>query len=110
MGLNGSTANKVGHKNSRSPRLSVLRRAQLVMDDKQLPVRMRNISETGVMLEVAEYLSPGKIGQLLVQDGPMLDVRCVWWSDHRCGLAFDATVDLGWLAVAQQRAAQAASA
>jgi diguanylate cyclase (GGDEF)-like protein/PAS domain S-box-containing protein len=103
MGLDGTAANKVGHKVSRSPRLTVLRRAQLMIDGKPVMVRLRNISETGAMIEMAGYIPTGTTGQLAIQDGPVLNVRCAWWSEQKCGLAFDQAIDLGWLAAAQQQ-------
>lgn len=101
MGLDGSTANKVGHKNSRSPRLSVLRRAQLTIDGEVKPVRLRNISESGTMIELSTYLMPGAAGSLAIQDGPTLPVKCVWWADNRCGLTFESVIELNWLANVQ---------
>ena len=98
MGLDGSAANRVGPKTSRAPRLSVLRRAELVIDGHAVPVRLRNISESGTMIELKAFLDPGSMGQLLIQDGPTLDVRCVWWADQKCGLTFNDVVDLKWLA------------
>jgi hypothetical protein len=66
-------------------------------------VRLRNISETGAMIEMAGYIPTGTTGQLAIQDGPVLNVRCAWWSEQKCGLAFDQAIDLGWLAAAQQQ-------
>ena len=101
MGLHGSSASKVGHKASRASRLSVLRRATLSIAGRDYPARLRNISETGTMIEANGYIAPGTTGKLSIQDGPTLTVRAVWWADRRCGFAFEQTIDLRWLANAQ---------
>ncbi|MFM6854518.1 MAG: putative bifunctional diguanylate cyclase/phosphodiesterase, partial [Sphingopyxis sp.] len=106
MGLDGSAANKVGHKTSRAPRITVLRRGQLHIENNAVPVRLRNISESGTMIELGSYIMPGTATQLDIQDGPSIVARCVWWADGKCGLTFEYPMDLGWLANAQtQRAA-----
>ncbi len=101
MGLHGNSASKVGHKASRAPRLSVLRRAILSIGGRDIPARLRNISETGTMIEANDYIAPGTSARLVIQDGPTLQVRAVWWADRRCGFAFEEAIDLGWLANAQ---------
>jgi diguanylate cyclase (GGDEF)-like protein/PAS domain S-box-containing protein len=100
LGLDGSTAQKVGHKKSRSQRISTLRRAQLTVAGKDYPVRIRNISETGTMIEAQLLIPPGTTGSLAIQDGPVVDVRSMWWQDNRCGLAFAESMTLEWLAQA----------
>lgn len=97
-GAGSSAAAAVGHKTSRSPRKSLLRRGTLVCDDRELPIRLRNISDTGVMFEAPTVFIPGKRAELHIQDGPVLPVTVVWWSDNRCGAAFDETIGLEWLA------------
>lgn len=106
MGLDGSAAHKVGHKIARAPRLSILRRAQFSTGGKQIGVRLRNISESGAMVELPSYLMPGTIGELAIQDGPTVSVRTIWWADGRCGVAFANKMDLGWLASAGQQQMQ----
>ena len=82
----------------RSPRLSILRRAEFSFEGQGLIVRLRNISESGTMIELPRYIMPGTAGTLAIQDGPRVEVRVVWWADGRCGLTFAETVDLAWLA------------
>lgn len=106
LGLDGSAANKVGHKIARAPRLSILRRAQFSVNGEQASVRLRNISESGAMVELPTYVMPGTTGQLAIQDGPLVEVRSIWWADGRCGLAFAEKMDLGWLASAGQQQMQ----
>lgn len=98
MGQDGSAANAVGFKTSRAPRRSILRRAQLLVEGTPVPVRMRNISESGTMVELQRYLSAGTQAVLDIQDGPTLAVTVVWCSDGKCGLAFEQVISLGWLA------------
>ncbi len=57
------------------------------------------------MIELSQFLPIGSRGELIIQDGPTLPVRCVWWADHKCGFTFDTIIDLKWLAaMANQRA------
>lgn len=98
LGMHGDLAERVGPKTSRSPRLSLLRRGRLTIGGETVPVRMRNISETGVLLETAHFLQQGQSATLDIQDGPAVPVRVVWWSDNRCGCAFADTMTLEWLA------------
>ncbi len=98
MGLDGGAASKVGHKTSRAPRLSILRRAEFISDGQRQGVRLRNISESGSMVELPIFVAAGTRGRLVIQDGPEVDVRAVWWAEGRCGLAFAEKVDLAWLA------------
>ena len=107
LGLQGAEPNKVGPKTSRAPRLSILRRGRLTINGKITPVRLRNISETGALIELAAYHQPGQVAKLEIQDGPLVDVRIVWWSDNRCGLAFAEPMALEWLAA--ERPARVAS-
>jgi diguanylate cyclase (GGDEF)-like protein/PAS domain S-box-containing protein len=97
LGMNGENAEAVGPKTSRSARLSLLRRARLTVDGQIFPVRLRNISTTGVLIETAHFLQQGQTGSLDIQDGPVVPVRIVWWSDNRCGCAFDEEMVLDWL-------------
>lgn len=99
MGLYGSEPNKVGHKTSRAPRLSVLRRAQVRVGGTVLPARLRNVSQAGTMIELSRYVTPGEVAEIEIQDGPTVHARVVWWSDNRCGLAFDEEISLDWLKV-----------
>ena len=98
LGMHGEAAEAVGPKASRSPRLSVLRRGRLTINGHELPVRLRNISTTGVLIETAHCLQQGQTGVLDIQDGPAVPIRVVWWSDNRCGCAFAEEMALDWLA------------
>jgi hypothetical protein len=102
MGLDGSAASRVGHKTARAPRISILRRATITINGQGYPVRLRNVSESGAMIELPHYVMPGTMAVLEIQDGPTLPARTVWWADNRCGVAFTDVIDLGWLAQAQQ--------
>ena len=98
MGLDGNAANAVGHKTSRAPRRSIIRRAQLQLNGKSVAIRLRNISETGIMIELTEYVAPGTSVVVDIQDGPTLSATTIWWSDNRCGIAFAESINLSWLA------------
>ncbi len=98
MGSDGAAANAVGHKTSRAPRRAILRRARLHLANSVVDARMRNISESGAMVEVPGFIDPGTPAILEIVDGPKLNVTSIWWADKRCGLAFEHVIDLGWLA------------
>lgn len=97
MGMDGSAANAVGHKVARAPRRAILRRGRMAVEGFVYNVRVRNISESGAMVEVPIYVAPDSTVVLEIQDGPTLNVRCIWWADQRCGVAFNEVVDLRWL-------------
>ncbi len=105
LGLDGNAGQKVGHKRARAPRISTLRRAQLAVEGDIIDVRLRNISESGALIEVSRMLDRTATGHLMIQDGPTVEIRCVWWQDMRCGVAFGEPMTLEWLAnnAAQQR-------
>ena len=60
--------------------------AELTLDGQRHAVRLRNISESGTMVELPNYVMPGSNGTLAIQDGPQVVIRTVWWADGRCGL------------------------
>ncbi len=102
MGSLGSEPTKVGHKTSRAPRLSILRRAGFHTASQTLSVRMRNISADGVMVEMPVAQAAGERVRIAVQDGPEIDGTIVWWADNRCGVAFDEQQSLEWLKTERQ--------
>jgi diguanylate cyclase (GGDEF)-like protein/PAS domain S-box-containing protein len=97
LGALDEEAEKVGPKTSRSPRLSLLRRGRLSIGGQTIPVRLRNISETGVLIETAHVVAAGQAAVLDIQDGPAADVTTIWWSDNRCGCAFQEPMSLEWM-------------
>ena len=103
LGVHGENAEAVGPKTSRSPRLSLLRRGRLSINGQDMPARLRNISTTGVLIETGQFLQQGQRGMLDIQDGPTVPVRVVWWSDNRCGCAFDEEMTLEWLSNDRQQ-------
>ena len=98
LGMDGHGVSAVGHKVARSLRRAILRRGRIHFGSDHYDVRLRNISETGTMIEMPVYVPAGATAQIDIQDGPSLTVRVVWWSERRCGLAFDQSIDLSWLA------------
>ena len=97
MGLNDAAPTKVGHKVSRAPRMSLLRRGRVTVDGRAYDVRLRNISVTGLMLELPHFVAPGTRVHVSIQDGPDVDAHIIWWSDNRCGLHFVEAMSLDWL-------------
>jgi diguanylate cyclase (GGDEF)-like protein len=97
MGVLGSEPSKVGHKTSRSPRVTVLRRGTVLIGGATFPMRVRNVSTAGAMIEMSHVIPAGEAATITIQDGPTVYARIVWWSDNRCGLAFDQAISLEWI-------------
>jgi diguanylate cyclase (GGDEF)-like protein len=97
MGVLGSEPSKVGHKTGRSPRVTVLRRGTVTIGGVAFPMRLRNVSTAGAMIEMSHTVPMGEAATLTIQDGPTVYARIVWWSDNRCGLAFDEDISLDWI-------------
>ena len=78
-----------GFANSRAPRQSLLRRAQLQWNGMVFPVRIRNISVGGALLETSRGLSPGAPVQLDLPGCGSFGAEVRWAEDSRIGIKFD---------------------
>jgi len=84
----GGTASPSGHKVSRAPRTKMLRSAILEIDGRQHPVRIRNVSGSGAMID---GLDNGEVGaEVLIElmDDQMFRAHLRWLSDGKTGLEF----------------------
>ena len=78
----------------RPPRHSFIRRATLRWADEALPVRLRNISAEGAMVDGGKDMAPGSEVELDLADGLRLSGEVRWSRDGRVGLKFAENLDL----------------
>jgi len=76
-------------------------------DYQSTPVRLRNISSTGVMIECAERLLVGSEPLLELGDSLSLSTKVAWVVGDQAGLRFDIPFDLHDLARARPEVAKA---
>ena len=88
-----------GFLTSRSPRVAVLRSATLHHPGGRMPVRLRNISSTGAMLEGGSMLRGGELVRLEFADGTLHSGVIRWTQDGRIGLIFDLPFDMDQIAM-----------
>lgn len=74
-------------------RASIYLAAALYCDGSSSPVKIRNISETGAMIEGAPFPSLGSLVQL-VRGGLIVHALVAWATEDRCGLKFSGCVDV----------------
>lgn len=74
-------------------RSSIYLAAALYCDGASSPVKIRNISATGALLEGVAVPSPGTLVQL-VRGGLIVHGLVIWTSDGRCGLKFSGSIDV----------------
>lgn len=55
--------------------------------------RVRNISDSGMMLMTAVAVTPGERLAIALSENVMLEGRAIWWDGTGCGVAFDRPVD-----------------
>ena len=80
-------------------RASIYLAAALYCDGSSAPVKIRNISQTGALVEGAALPSDGSLVQL-VRGGLIVHALVAWTSEGRCGLKFSGCVDVQqWRAV-----------
>jgi hypothetical protein len=87
-------------------RSSLYLAATLYCDASSLPVKIRNISPAGALVEAAAIPSAGSLVQL-VRGGLIVHGLIAWSSEGRCGLKFSGTIDVQqWRAVPGNREQQ----
>lgn len=74
-------------------RASIYLAAALYCDGSSAPVKIRNISQTGALVEGAVLPSDGSLVQL-VRGGLIVHALVAWASEGRCGLKFSGCVDV----------------
>ena len=78
----------------RPPRHSLFRRGTLRWTGGILPVRLRNISAEGAMIESGNEMAPDSEIEIDLSDGLRLVGKVRWSQDGRIGLKFDEAFDL----------------
>lgn len=82
----------------REPRYAVLRRGRLHSDGRTHPVRVRNISSGGAMIEIGRDARIANIVELELSSEDRLSGTVRWVRDRRVGIAFDHPADAARLA------------
>jgi diguanylate cyclase (GGDEF)-like protein len=82
---------------NRPPRHSLIRLGQIRHGSGQWPVRLRNISAGGAMVESGRDIAPGERIELDLAEGLVLAGLVRWSCDGRLGLSFDQSFDLARL-------------
>jgi hypothetical protein len=72
----------------------MLRAAELTMNDRRTPVRIRNISAGGAAIEPCTSVPPGTRIRLQITDGPLIEGEVRWVSRSRAGIKFDHPIDV----------------
>jgi diguanylate cyclase (GGDEF)-like protein len=93
----------ISNDKSRSPRHGLIRLATLQWDGLSLPVRLRNISAGGALLESERGLAPGAEVQLDLPGCGLLTSEVRWSQSGRLGIRFQEEFDLKKLAPIKRR-------
>ncbi|HEX8379920.1 MAG TPA: EAL domain-containing protein [Allosphingosinicella sp.] len=83
---------------SRPPRHRLIRNGRLLWDGRTLPVRLRNISAGGAMIECDNELEPGTPVELDLSEAGTLPAEVRWCQQGQVGLHFGEEFALGKLA------------
>jgi diguanylate cyclase (GGDEF)-like protein len=83
---------------SRPPRHRLLRKGALILGDVELPVRLRNISKEGAMVECERELAAGTRVTLDLEEAGRLSAEVRWSQRGQVGMRFDAAFALRKLA------------
>ncbi|HEX8064276.1 MAG TPA: EAL domain-containing protein [Allosphingosinicella sp.] len=95
------TAEVVGF--SRPPRHRLIRNGRLLWEGRTLPVRLRNISAGGAMIECDNQLEPGTPVELDLAEAGTLPAEVRWCQQGQVGLHFGEEFSLGKLARARRK-------
>lgn len=90
----------------RAPRTNLLLSASVETTVGEAPVRVRNLSDGGAMLEGDTLPGPGD-RMLLRRAGLTIAGTCVWRSGNRCGVRFDRSISVQQWASSVRAAANA---
>ncbi|HEX8125688.1 MAG TPA: EAL domain-containing protein [Allosphingosinicella sp.] len=95
------TAEVIGF--SRPPRHRLIRNGRLVWQGRTLPVRLRNISAGGAMIECDSALEPGTLVELDLSEAGTLAAEVRWCQQGQVGIHFGEEFALGKLARTQRK-------
>ncbi len=79
---------------------TVLRLAKVTRANDVGLWRVRNVSDTGMMLSARVLIRQGEALAIALSDSVTIAGRVEWWDGERCGAAFDAPVDCAALLAA----------
>ena len=79
---------------ARPPRQSLIRHGSLAWTGGNLPVRLRNISADGAMIESAQPLQPGVLVEIDLSGGVAVTGQVRWCQEGRIGVKFAEAFDL----------------
>jgi hypothetical protein len=89
-------------------RIHTVMRVAMVRRDHDVGLwRVRNISDSGMMLMTQVPVTPGEKLTIGLSESIALEARAVWWDGERCGVSFDRPVDCAAMLealVAEQKA------
>jgi diguanylate cyclase (GGDEF)-like protein/PAS domain S-box-containing protein len=88
---------------SRPPRHRLIRNGRLLWQGRTLPVRLRNISAGGAMIECDSELEPGTPVELDLAEAGTLSAEVRWCQQGQVGLHFGEEFALGKLARTRRR-------
>ncbi len=88
---------------SRPPRHLLIRNGTLLYEGRALPVRLRNISADGAMIESERSLDPGTPVELDLDEAGTLAAEVRWCQQGQVGLHFAEAFALGKLAPTRRR-------
>ncbi len=94
LGTRGNIADRIGHKATREPRMRVFRVSQLDINGRQHPVRMRNISNGGAMVEGPDWVVEGTPVAVDITDSVTVDGIVKWVDEGHFGIQFSQRIDL----------------
>jgi diguanylate cyclase (GGDEF)-like protein len=100
------TAEVVGF--SRPPRHRLIRNGRLLWEGRTLPVRLRNISAGGAMIECDNPLEPGTPVELDLAEAGTLPAEVRWCQQGQVGLHFGEEFSLGKLARTRRKSGPSA--
>lgn len=86
----------------RAPRVTtVLTTAKLILEDREVLCRVRNLSENGMRIETGMNLNAGQTLRVGLRCGSELPARVAWASNGAVGLNFLTAVDVATVLAAQ---------
>lgn len=97
----------VEFKAERAPRHCLMLRGELHWPDGSMPIRLRNISAEGAMLEGIQNVEPPVPVVLELPGGVAVEGRVRWCRSRQIGVRFDAPFDVAALGQAQREEAPA---
>lgn len=89
----------IGHKRSRSPRINLIRKARMEVNESKSTVRLRNVSATGALIDEVDF-SEQMIGVTIlieVLENELMRAKVRWVGDHRAGVEFEEQISFNSL-------------